>query len=144
MAAKKHVKPDTAITKHPVYSVIVPTIQRTSDKKTRKRSQYTYGMRTKLGVCAFWAALFELNEALPKQKKMTDAEIKRQFLEEFPDRPSSRRLGAVGAVGEVTVNHYRQLYNRGRFTGGVPPTVPSCRYDAKGGRVDGRTGKRPL
>lgn len=118
------------------------TIQATQD--ARARNQYaprSAGRRYGMGVCQFWAYLFELNESLPKKKKMTDEEIKRQMLLEFPDRPAVLKLGEVGKRGQVTVNHYRQLYNMGRLTSDVVPEVRSIRYSLKGLPVNPRTGK---
>ncbi len=118
------------------------TIQATPDSD--RRNQYaprSAGKKYGMGVCQFWAYLFELNESLPKKRKMTDEEIKRQMLLEFPDRKAVLKLGEIGKKGTVTVNHYRQLYNMGRLTSDIPPAVRSVRYSLKGLPVNPRTGK---
>ena len=113
-------------------------IRRTPDPKViRDYAPRARGKRLNMGVCQFWAYIFELNESLPKAKRMTDAEIKRQFCEEFPDRTAAQRLLA----GEVTINHHRQLYNLGRYTRGHKPAKPSNRYTVDGVLANPRTGK---
>jgi hypothetical protein len=94
------------------------------------------GKRTSLGVCTFWAALFERNERVPQEKRMTDAELIRQVAIEFPDRPSTRKL----VQGKQTVNYHRQLYNSGRYTRGIVPKHQSRRYDEQG-NVTNRRGR---
>ena len=99
------------------------------------------GKKYGLGICQFWVYIFELNERLPKKRKMTDEEIKRQVREEYPNRKSIKKLGPVGGRGTTTVNYHRQLYNGGRYTRGIPPKVISYRYGADGNEVNPRTGK---
>jgi hypothetical protein len=117
-------------------------IRQTPDAKPcETRTPRTRGKTTNMGICQFWAALFELNEGLPRTRKMTDEEMKRQVLEEFPERESLKRLGAVGEKGELTVNSHRILYNGGRYTQGRVPEKKSVRYGLDGQPVDARTGK---
>lgn len=121
---------------------VVIQVKKTPD--ARRSTNYvprTQGQNTGMGICEFWVYLFELNEKLPKGRKMTDEEIKRQMWIEFPERKSVHRLGPVGSKGDATVNENRQLYNRGRFTRGVPPTKKSRRYGIDGSQVNPRTGK---
>lgn len=126
-------------------------IQKTEDPPSRADYVPRTKPRTsKLGICRFWAALFEANESRSKRRKMTDEEIKRQVLLEFPieDQPERtqsalRKLGAVGEKGSVTVNYYRNLYNKGKLTGGVRPEVQSQRYNLEGEIVNGRSGRIP-
>src|SRR5687768_6445848 len=70
------------------------------------------GKKTGFGICRFIAYLFEANELLPRSTKMTDEEIKRKLLTEFPGRPSVVKLGQVGKRGTVTINYHRNLYNK--------------------------------
>ena len=138
-----------ARTKASVERSIRGKIKRTPDAPRRDRyAPKVEGKTSGLGIMLFWATLFELNEKLPKQKKMTDEEIKRQVLEEFPidevrevTRKALSKLGAVGEKGEKTVNYYRGLYNIGRCTKGIVPTVKSYRYGEDGEQVNARTGK---
>ena len=117
-------------------------IKKTPDRKPKRtRAPRSKGKKTGMGICDFWSALFAANEALPRTRKMTDEEIKRQVIEEFPDRKSVQRLGKVGERGKVTINEHRLLYNLGRYTRGVKPKQLSRRYNADGNVVDGRTGK---
>lgn len=123
---------------------LVPTSDPIRKNRYGPRSQ---GKRTGLGICRFWALLFVLNEKLDCHKKMTDAEIQRQVIQEYPDRPVARKLQRK----KITVNQHRTMYNSGRFTPEYnKPTdndieVPySYRYNSDGRRVDGRTGLRIL
>jgi hypothetical protein len=96
----------------------------------------TKGKRFGIGIWRFWGMIFAANESLAKAKKMTDAEIMRQFIAEF----SSSQLAADLREGNCTVNKYRNLYNAGRLTRGIPPTVQSKRYSITGEVLNGRTG----
>ena len=124
-------------------------IRKTADPQVeRGYTPATKGVQTGLGICLFWATLFEANEQLVKARRMTDEEIKRQVLEEFPpDQQTTRtkkallKLGAVGEKGSVTVNYHRNCYNKGRYTGGNEPKLQSKRYGPTGDVVNGRTGK---
>ena len=124
---------------------------------TRKQSK---GKRTGLGVCGFFIYLFELNELLPKDRKMTDAEIVRQCRIEFPNRDGIQRLTVSGnmpvegsnAKGP-SVGHWRCRYNGGYIpldwisgifdsaTGKWHPRLKSYRYNENGDPIDGRTGR---
>lgn len=114
------------------------------------------GVRTRLGIMQFWAALFMANEAAAasygKRREapppMTDAEIADKVCQEYPDRKSIARL----RDGRITVNWYRNRYNEGHVTmtnSLVPTNTPSesnpypisHRYDEKGRIVNGKTGK---
>ena len=120
-------------------------IQNTPDPKTRRSyTPATRGKETGMGICAFWSTLFLANEGLPKKKRMTDAEIRRQVLAEFvPEDQPARTKESLRKLhdGEVTVNYYRGLYNKGRLTNGEVPDRVSKRYGEGGDAVKGKTGK---
>ena len=90
---------------------------------------------------AFWKLLFEGNEKLPTNQKMTNAEIERQVRLEFPHE--STLLENLDS-GRQSVNYYRHLYNKGRMTNGETPELLSFRYDERGNRVNTRTATRLL
>ena len=124
--------------KTPLQTVRGLGVRRTPDPIPKRRyCARSEGIRTGLGICQFWATLFEANERLVQRKKMTDAEIKRQVAEEFPGREAVRKL----LDGVTTVNYYRRLYNKGRLTSGRIPKLPSRRYGIDGVRVNGRSGR---
>lgn len=109
------------------------TIEKTPDPSRARR----YGARSKstnpklfrVGVCQFWCQLFELNEHLPPDQKMSDTEIGRQIITNYPGTKSAQQL----ENNTRTVGHYRALYNRGTITPGkIPPITPSYRYDHLG------------
>lgn len=115
-------------------------IRNTSDPDRKPASiPKSRGQRMGMGIYSFWATLFATNERLPKFRRMTDTEIKRQVMKEYPNRSSVQRL----ADGRDTVNYYRNLYNAGKLTGGIVPPIPSRRYSNKGLVLNGRSG-RPL
>lgn len=108
----------------------------TSSRQTKaKRSVGPSG----LGVCAFFATLFESNELCPVRRRMTDDQILAKAKAEFPGR-----FDNFGSGKKYSVNQYRHMYNGGRFTGTVPPEQPSFRYDSSGRIVDARLGRREL
>lgn len=112
------------------------------DKPTIDKSK---GTSLGMGVCAYFALLFESNEKLPPKKKMTDEVIAKKMRAEFPDRKSSFFSGKPWKSGfQDTVNQWRQKYNRGNLTRDLIPTICSFRYDEQGQIVDFRSGKYPL
>lgn len=116
------------------------TIRRTPDAKRVVRVPGRSGH----GFFEFLEALFILNEKLPKTQKMTDTEISRQLVEEFPNSTTAQRMAAREV--NSTVNKYRTYYNRGRFhkvTGEplTPPAVQSHRYTEDGEVANPQTGK---
>lgn len=120
-------------------SLIEP--QKTPDPE-RSGGQRTHGRVTGLGILQFVFNLLDLNERLPKKKKMTNEELKRQLLAEFPNR--SAKISKSFAAGHTTINFYRYLYNRGRLVRGKAPTRISFRYDVDGHRVRSRDGTTVL
>ena len=95
------------------------------------------GATVKLPICRFIAQVFEANEILPKGRKLTDEQIKKEILEQFPYHASSRRL----AAGKIDVGYWRSQYNSGFLTMGkgtktkrnpIRPKVLSNRYDKEG------------
>jgi hypothetical protein len=117
-------------------------IKSTPDKP-RKTWHRTHGVKTGLGIMAFWALLFDANEIRVKLEKMTNAEIERLVRAEFPHEET---LLSNLDSGRQSVNYYRHLFNKGRMSqpkGALPKNL-SFRYDIEGNLVDTRTGKRPL
>lgn len=98
------------------------------------------GITSGLGVCGFFAMLFESNELRSIRTKLTDEKIRELVLAEFPNRKS--QFFSRSGVG-ITVNEYRNRYNKGVFTRGVPPIKRSYRWWS-GMIVDGRTGNHFL
>lgn len=111
-------------------------IKKTKDKP-RKSWYRTKGKKTQMGIMAFWRYLFEANEILDTENKMTNAEIERQVRLEFPHED---RLIRNLDSGKQSVNYYRHLYNKGRMDNGVCPKHISFRYDYDGRIVNTRTG----
>lgn len=100
-----------------------------------------------MGVCAYFASLFEANELVGPNRKMTDEMILTKLKAEFPEGKVSKTLAKLNnrSLSSMTVNGiYRYKYNRGTFTRGIPPVSVSFRYDEKGRIVDYRKGKYPL
>lgn len=112
------------------------------DRPPRKYRQTT-GHLSGMGICQFIAAIFEVNETLPKKKKFTDATITQMIVREFADRNPVKRL----IKGELTIGYWRTLFNQGLLTGQKHarelPQRPSRRYNAEGEMVNPRTGRVP-
>ena len=98
------------------------------------------GVTTGVGICVYFSNLFEANELAPKKKRIDDLRIAEKVVEEFPERDSAQAF----LTGKKTVNDYRNRYNKGIFTRGVPPRRLSLRYNKTGQAVDGRTGRHML
>jgi hypothetical protein len=108
-------------------------IQHTPDERHNRytpRSTPTNENLFGMGVCKFFCYLFEQNENRPTP--MTDAEIARQVIENYPGTKTAEAL----RLGHRTTNYYRSLYNRGIFSPKKqPPTAISFRYGSDGRRV---------
>jgi hypothetical protein len=121
-----------------VEEIVKRDFQRTPDPVPVRGSR-TRGSRTKLGVMEYWFLLFERNEMAPKAEKMTNAEIARQMMNEFPDRPAIQKL----AEKPSEVNTQRYLYNTGdliSYRKGRPDRI-SFRYNEDGDKIDAKTGR---
>ena len=123
----------------PFDSLITP---KNTPDKPRRVVHRTIGRRTGLGVCSFMFNLMELNEMLPKNKKMTNEELKRQLFDEFPTHLS--QLQRSFDQGNSSVNYYRTLYNEGRLIRSREPKNCAFRYNINGDKVDARSGKKLL
>lgn len=120
----------------------------------KKGSQKAKGRTSGLGICGFFALLFEANELASKKRKLTNEQIEKEVRKEFPNRKgyffkgarpvNNRPGGSSPSWGKISVNTYRQKYNKGVFTRKVPPERYSFRYDKQGLVVDTTTGKRFL
>lgn len=104
----------------------------------RRSSRKSHGRLTGLGVREYWHFLFELNETLPRKKKMNEEGILFQLEQEFPDRPqATRRIHS----GEIRLGFYRYLYNSGRLCPKKgKPHLRSYRYNEDGLRINGKSG----
>lgn len=101
--------------------------------------RYQVGKTTQLSLFEFLFALFEKNELLPANKRLTNEGLREALIFEFPNKKEDF------LSGRYDVNYYRDLYNRGRTTpGGAMPKHVSFRYNAQGIAVDSRTGKQIL
>lgn len=116
-------------------------------KKYDRRIDKSSGKVTGMGVCAYFASLFEANELVGPNRKMTDEMILAKVRAEFPEGKVAKTLSRLNnrQLSSMTVNGiYRYKYNHGVFTRGIPPEKVSFRYDAKGRIADYRKGKQPL
>jgi hypothetical protein len=88
------------------------------------------GVATGLPVFGVWCLAFQRNA----EKKLTDQAVSKFMKAEFPGR-------ATADFDKVHIA--RLMYNRGRFTRGIKPRIPSKRYDSNGDIVHGRLRKAP-
>jgi len=100
-------------------------------KPKAKSNGRPIGKTTGVGVVKTWVHIFEKNEALPKTKKLADAEITKFMQSEFPGK-KSKIFERVSTV--------RWRYNKGILTKDKIPKVKSKRYDV-GGKRNGSNGK---
>jgi hypothetical protein len=115
-------------------------IEKIPDQSRRGSPKRTHGLKTSLGIQAFWTTLFEANEMLDQTKKMTDTAIEAAVLNEFPTEAIAKNL----IEHKTTVNWHRNAYNEGRYTKGEIPERFSFRYNYDGKPVNGKTGRREL
>lgn len=104
-------------------------VQKTPDKM---RTYYAReGKEYGLGVNQFLYTLFCLNEDLPRMKKMTDEEIRRQIVTEYARYKDTREF--YGSQHDAIVDA-RQRFNRGMLgpDKGNPPLKCSFRYNDRG------------
>lgn len=118
------------------------TSNRTITLQVRSVEESSYqrkslGKTTGLGIGEFVSALFVANEQGSTGRKLTDAEIRVAILNEYPDRPSSKKL----AEGKITVGTWRSYYNSGRLTGGKIPKIKSRRWTVDGKVANRYTGR---
>lgn len=110
---------------------------------------YARGITSGLSIRAYFAFIFEVNEYLPKEHKLTDFQIAKCVVNEYPDRPKmfdileteAGRLSRKNKRGRHcrnTVSSYRQLYNKGKLVcanKGIRPGPISFKYNSDGERI---------
>lgn len=116
-------------------------IQRTPDPRERthrgvipQQSRSPNPKLVDMGVMEFVRSLFELNERLPPRERMTDAEIARQIVENYPHTGTARSIKAhLDGKGGRTVSYWRAHYNSGHICPfREPPKIQSQRYNDMG------------
>lgn len=112
-------------------------IQKTKDKKVLGARHR--GKKFGLSVTDFICRLFEINENLPRLKKMTDAEIRRQIIVEYAHYPKTVDYYKSSSV---SISDARQQYNRGTWKRKMPPKYLSYRYDNDGHKTWGSRNSR--
>lgn len=116
---------------------------------TRRVGHKTQGTQTGMGIYTWLAHLFAANEAVAQFNKLTDEQILRRLVKEFPNLSTVTEMAAVEALQaqgirvkkRISINRYRGWYNRGNMTRGVVPKPQSRRYDSSGRMVHKKTGK---
>lgn len=136
--ARKLVKRRKPLGKKIREECVVITIKRIDDPKVYERK--SQGKTTKLGVYECIATLFEANEMLQANRKLTDEAITQFLISEFPNSKSV--ISMKSRYRGRTLNHYRSLYNLGKLTGAMPK-LESHRWTIDGVKANLRTG-RPL
>lgn len=84
------------------------------------------GKTTGLPIALGWCLMFQENEKREAAEKWTDDQISAWMKEEYPGR-ETKAFDQPGGC--------RLLYNSGRFTKGLAPTVKSVRYDENGAPI---------
>jgi hypothetical protein len=77
----------------------------------------TLGKTSRLRYKSYWAFLFDINEHLPKDKKMTDYAIARNVQREFPTIKSAQRAlkPRKSRGAQESVRYWRRQYNTGQL-----------------------------
>jgi hypothetical protein len=106
----------------------------------KQNGRWVRGTTSNLSITAYIAFLLELNEYMPKEHKLTDYQLCRAIIREFPHRPRIQRLRpqkTLESKTEDTLTYWRARYNRGDiFPDRRPRTGPiSFRYDENGDRL---------
>ena len=94
------------------------------------------GVSSGLGIKEFFGVLFEANELLPCNRKMTDTTIAKRVIDEFPKRAIVGKL----LQGLTTVNTYRNKYNKKNKLNNTG-ALYSHRWTIDGEIAQPRTGK---
>lgn len=91
------------------------------------------GRQSRLGVQSFLYRLFEYNELVPPEARLTDYAIMQKLKAEFPGRRS---------LNNLKLAKRRYQYNRGRLLKHQqPPLRCSFRYNNEGQAVEPQTGR---
>ena len=121
-----------------------------------RTGKFARGITSGLSIQPYLAFLFEVNEYLPGEHKLTDFQIAKCVAEEFPDRKhlwdlvdretGHKRRAKKGKRCGFSVATYRQRYNSGKLVYGTEGKrfgPISFRYNIKGERLS-RFSNNPL
>lgn len=111
-------------------------IQKTPPYYARRKNNRT-GKNFNMGLRNYIAKLFEINETLPRNRKMTDSEILRQIRMEFSHLEHWKMK--LSDLSPSWVTKLRSEYNRGRLTCKGVPKIRSFAYDLDGDAINPRT-----
>jgi len=107
------------------------------DLSTADDIHKSYGQTTSMGICRFVQLLFIANETIPKHARMTDEQLARILVSEFPE---SKRV--KNHPRSRLMSYYRSHYNSGSL---IPkegvPLLKSRRYTKSGEIANGYNGK---
>lgn len=106
----------------------------------KQKGLWIRGVTSNLSIVGYIAFLFEVNEYLPKDHKLTDYQLCLAIRREFPSRKKIQRLQPVKTAFnkiEDTLPYIRGRYNRGElFTSRPGRRGPiSFRYNERGERL---------
>lgn len=102
--------------------------KKTASRKGNDGGKLT-GRTTGQSVREFCTALVLANEKAKRNKKLTDQQLQKKVIAEFPGRTSTQLSDPNG------FKIFRSWYNRGGDTGEVPK-VQSYAYDSNGDRLE--------
>lgn len=111
-------------------------IQKTPPYYARRKNNRT-GKNFNMGLRNYIAKLLEINETLPRSRKMTDSEILRQIRMEFSHLEHWKHK--LSELSPSWVTKLRSEYNRGRLTCKGVPKTRSFAYDLDGDAINPRT-----
>lgn len=134
---------------------VYPDLEKRIVYNTARSPRTAKGRTTQLNREAYFAFLFEINEALPKDRKLTDFQIAKAVVYEFWHVKQAHRLLEKPEKCRYnlprwgTIARWRSRYNRGllvRTPDGVPHRSGpvSFRYDLSGNRVSQKSERKVL
>lgn len=126
MAAKKRITP-TKKSGYPI-ETLMDRARATPTPPKKARKARVRGKYSKLGFFQTFSLIFEKNELLPSEKRLTDEQITQLILEEFPHKKGLKK----SIFGRENVQYWRLLYNKGVMTHGQRPPKVSFRYNEQG------------
>lgn len=108
------------------------------------------GITSNLSPSGYLAFLFEINEYLPKNRKLTDYQIAKCVAAEFPQRQVYQKLldtqaGRIPVRSRYSIKAYRSYYNKGTLLPKKGRHGPiSFGYNEAGERLSNKNSKKLL
>ena len=138
MPAKKQIR-STKKAGHDI-KVLMARAKEVAPPPPKARKARYRGKLSKLGWQEAWAKIFENNELLPPDQRLSDPQIKLLIAQDFPHMPGIKKK-----LAKYTVQTQRNQYNKGIMHNHTAPPKVSFRYNDQGVAIRiGNGPDRPL